>query len=141
MLPADESRIKGGEIDIMERLNYDKYVYQTVHSYYTDVLGIKDKPVANSVVVTIDADNYNVYALEKYPDSLVFFVNDVHTKTYPRVETIEGGQFPFSDREFYLLIAMQLDGSWAGSIDPTTLPAEMYIDWVRYYEPKNEKTE
>ena len=139
MLPVDESGIKGGEIDIMERLNYDKYVYQTVHSYHTDVLGIKDKPVANSVVVTIAPNDYNVFVLEKYPDSLVFFVNDVHTKTYPRVETIEGGQFPFSDREFYLLMAMQLGGSWAGFVDPGSLPAEMYIDWVRYYEPADEK--
>ncbi|MGB4052879.1 MAG: glycoside hydrolase family 16 protein [Dysgonamonadaceae bacterium] len=141
MFPADDSGIKGGEIDIMERINYDKYIYQTVHSHYTDVLGIKDKPVANSVVVTFDVDDYNVYAFEKYPDSLVFFVNSVHTKTYPRVETIEGGQFPFNDNEFYLLMAMQLGNAWAGPVDPASLPAEMYIDWVRYYQPKNEKTE
>ncbi len=139
MFPIDDSGIKGGEIDIMERLNFDKYIYQTVHSYYTDFLGIKDKPVANSCIVTIAPEDYNVYALEKYPDSLAFFVNDVHTKTYPRVQTPEEGQFPFSDQEFYLLMAMQLGGSWAGSVDPTSLPAEMYIDWVRYYKPKSEK--
>jgi len=66
-------------------------------------------------------------------------VNETHTKTYPRIETTQEGQFPFSEQEFYLLIDMQLGGSWVGAIDPTSLPAEMYIDWVRYYEPKPEK--
>lgn len=32
---------KGGEIDIMERLNHDRIAYQTTHSYYTHVLGIR----------------------------------------------------------------------------------------------------
>lgn len=31
----------GGEVDIMERLNYDSIVYQTVHSHYTYTLGIE----------------------------------------------------------------------------------------------------
>lgn len=138
MLPEKDNWPKGGEIDIMERLNYDGYVYQTVHSYYTHHLGIKDNPVS-SVIATINPNDYNVFAIEKYPDSLVFFVNETHTKTYPRIETTQEGQFPFSEQEFYLLIDMQLGGSWVGAIDPTSLPAEMYIDWVRYYEPKPEK--
>jgi beta-glucanase (GH16 family) len=138
MLPEKDNWPKGGEIDIMERLNYDGYVYQTVHSYYTHHLGIKDNPVS-SVIATIDPNDYNVFAIEKYPDSLVFFVNETRTKTYPRIETTQEGQFPFSEQEFYLLIDMQLGGSWVGAIDPTSLPAEMYVDWVRYYEPKPEK--
>ena len=32
----------GGEVDIMERLNYDSIVYQTVHSHYTYTLGIEN---------------------------------------------------------------------------------------------------
>ena len=34
----------GGEVDIMERLNYDSIVYQTVHSHYTYTLGIENNP-------------------------------------------------------------------------------------------------
>ncbi len=30
---------RGGEVDIMERLNYDSIVYQTVHSHYTYTWG------------------------------------------------------------------------------------------------------
>ena len=77
-----------------------------------------------------------MYALEKYPDSLVFYVNDLRTKNYPRVVTEHEGQFPFADQEFYLLLDMQLGGSWVGQVNPAELPVEMHIDWVRYYEPK-----
>jgi hypothetical protein len=35
MLPQSIKWPKGGEIDILERLNHDAFVYQTVHSPYT----------------------------------------------------------------------------------------------------------
>ena len=37
---------------------------------------------------------------------------------------------------WYLLIDMQLGGSWVGRVDSQQLPVEMYIDWVRHYRPK-----
>lgn len=41
MLPEKAEWPKGGEIDIMERLNHDHIAYQTTHSYYTHILGIR----------------------------------------------------------------------------------------------------
>lgn len=133
MLPEKAQWPTGGEIDIMERLNYDDIAYQTVHSTYTHHLGIKDNPVQSSAG-KINPDDYNIYAVEKYADSLVFYINDQRTYAYPKIETKEKGQYPFTDEEFYLLIDMQLGGSWVGKVDVTTLPVEMYIDWVRFYE-------
>lgn len=133
MLPEQAEWPMGGEIDILERLNHDKLIYQTVHSNYTQNVGIKDIPAASSVV-GINPNNYNVYALEKYQDSLVFYVNDTRTKNYPRIETEHKGQFPFADQAFYLLMDMQLGGSWVGSVNAAELPVEMHIDWVRFYE-------
>ena len=140
MLPApvdgkDVAWPKGGEIDIMERLNFDDFVYQTVHSYYTYVLGEKDHPKQGSTG-KIDPDGYNVYAVELYPDSLSFYVNDVHTFTYPRIATDKEGQFPF-DAPYYLLIDMQLGGSWVGAVDVNDLPVEMLVDRVSYYRRRN----
>lgn len=134
MLAQDKTWPDGGEIDIMEHLNYDSIVYQTIHTHYSYVLGIKD-PVSGSTN-KLDRNDYNIYALEMYKDSLVFFVNDSHTFTYPRIETDKEGQFPF-DAPFYLLIDMQLGGSWVGGVNPDELPVEMAIDWVRFYQ-KNE---
>lgn len=54
---------------------------------------------------------------------------------YPRIETEQEGQFPF-DIPQYLLIDMQLGGTWVGPVDSTDLPVEMEVDWVRYYQWK-----
>lgn len=139
MLPAEVKWPYGGEIDIMEHLNQDTIVYQTLHTYYTLELGGKDKPTSSGVNSAYKKNEYNVYALEMYTDSLAFFVNDVHTFTYPRIETDKEEQFPFNDQPFYLLMTMQMGGSWVGEVDPKDLPVEMHIDWVRFYEKSNKE--
>lgn len=133
LLPFDNSQWpSGGEIDIMERLNSDTIAYQTVHSHYTYDLGIEENPPHGSTG-KINNQDYNIYSVELYPDSLVFSINGNHTFTYPRIETDKEGQFPF-DRDFYLLLDMQLEGKWVGKADPADLPVEMLIDWVRFYK-------
>lgn len=123
-----------GEIDLMERLNYDSIVYQTVHSHYTYDLGIKDYPTHGGTA-SIDPDDYNVYGVDIWPDSLVFHVNGVRTFCYPKIRTDEEGQFPF-DVPQYLLIDMQLGGQWVGPVDAGDLPVEMQVDWVKHYQWK-----
>ena len=137
--PFEEEKYRwpsGGEIDIMEHLNYDTIAYQTVHSNYTQHLGIRNNP-KNGSTAPIHSDDYNVYAVEMYSDSLVFFINGVKNFSYPRIETDKEGQFPF-DKPYYLLIDMQLGGNWVGTINSNDVPVEMIVDWVRYYK-KNEK--
>lgn len=123
-----------GEIDIMERLNNDTFAYQTIHSYYTKVLGIKDNPPYYATG-KIKSDDYNVYSVELHQDSLVFYINENRTFCYPRIETDKKGQFPF-DKPFYLLIDQQLGGDWVGPVVMEDLPVEMEIDWVRFYQKK-----
>lgn len=121
----------GGEIDIMERLNFDDFVYQTVHSRYTLEYKHDNEP-PHFATGKIRPDDYNVYAVEMYPDSLRFYVNDVHTFTYPRIATDNPSQYPF-DRPYYLLVDMQLGGSWVGPVDLDQLPVAMYVDRVSFY--------
>jgi beta-glucanase (GH16 family) len=137
MLTDEAPYPDGGEIDIMEHLNYDNIVYQTVHSHYTINLGMKTPPNGSSG--PIDLNDYNVYVVEKHADSLCFFVNDTHTFTYPRIQTDKEGQFPFADYRHYLLLDMQLGGRWVGAVASEDLPVEMHIDWVRFYESKSVK--
>lgn len=135
--PFEEAKFPwptGGEIDIMEHLNSDTIVYQTVHSTFTQTLGFRDNPPSGTTA-PIDSDDYNVYAVEMYPDSLVFFINDERIFMYPKIETDKEGQFPF-DKPYYLLIDMQLGGKWVGHVYPEDLPVEMKIDWVRYYKKR-----
>ena len=134
LLPFDTIRYPhGGEIDIMERLNGEEIAYQTVHSNYT--INLKQTEPKKGTTAPIRKDDYNVYGVALYPDSLVFSINGERTMNYPRIETNLEGQFPF-DRAFYLMLDMQLGGSWVGKVNPDDLPVEMYIDWVRFYEWK-----
>lgn len=132
LLPQGAKWPLGGEIDIMEHLNHDEIVYQTVHTTYT-LAGNKSNPVS-SVTAALKRNDYNVYACEMYPDSLRFFVNDELTLTYPRTEVNHKDQFPFNDHDFYLVLSMQLGGNWVGRVDVADLPVEMKIDWVKFYE-------
>jgi beta-glucanase (GH16 family) len=132
LMPEDSSPWPdGGEIDIMERLNYDHVAHQTVHSYYTEKLHIHTpKPSATG---EIDATGYNTYAVEKVEGMLKFYINGKQTFFYPRIKTDKKGQYPF-DRDYYLLLDMQLGGSWVGPIHDEDLPATVWIDWVRFYK-------
>lgn len=139
LLPSDPAVRwpQGGEIDVMERLNYDGFVYQTVHSNYTYVLGHRDEP-ANYSTMEIDPEGFNTYGVDVFRDSVVLYVNGVRNFSYPRVPDAADtlGQFPFF-QPMYLLIDMQLGGSWVGETDPEDLPVEMEVDWVRYYVPED----
>lgn len=135
MLPFDVALKwpSGGEIDIMERLNFDKIVHQTVHSTYTKTIS-KANPVS-SMTAPINPDDYNVYGVEVDKSKVTFYVNGKKTFSYPCVDDGNNGQYPFMNA-MYLIMDMQLGGSWVGEVDMSQLPVEMEIDWVRYYTRK-----
>ena len=126
----------GGEIDIVERLNYEPFVHHTVHSTYTQA-GKKDKSKRtppSTATAPINPDDYNIYAVELDTDEVRFYVNGKQTFSYARVPGKESeGQFPFN-RPYMLRIDMQLGGSWVGEVKPFTKPVRMYVDWVRFYQ-------
>ncbi len=136
MMPENNSAgwPAGGEIDIMEHLNADNLIYQTVHSAYTYTSGYKNNP-PSSKTTPINKDDWNVYGLEWYPDRIDFTLNGNITHTYPRVITSVSGQWPF-DKEFYFILNMAAGGSWGGPVTESHLPFEMQVDWVRVYTPK-----
>ncbi len=142
MLPDDDKKTilkpGGAEIDIIERYGFNPYANQTVHTYYTYVLGYTSP--ANTGKGAILNGDWNVYGVEIGDDALVLYVNGTPTFTYPRIETEFEGQYPFDEIEWYLILDMQLGGMdggmGAGPIIDETLPVEMDIDWVRYYVRK-----
>lgn len=126
--PAD------GEIDIMEHLNYDDFVYQTLHSNYTKA-DRKAKP-KRSFKAFVNKADFNVYGVDILQDRVDLYVNDSKTLSYPKIDSLlMKGQFPFF-HSWYLILDMQLGGSWAGAIKSDDLPVEMQIDWVKYYKLK-----
>ncbi len=120
--PAD------GEIDILERVNFDPFVYQTVHSSWTP--HHRTEP-PYSRCATVDPDTWNVYGLEWTSHALIWTINGTPTHIYPKIND-NPDQYPWTV-PFYLLIDMQLGGAWAGPPDESTLPTHMIIDWVKFY--------
>lgn len=124
----------GGEIDIMEHLNFDNFVYQTVHSRYTNLVNKEDPK--NHVKPFVDVRKFNVYSVEVYPDKLMFLVNDSLSYVYPRVDPGDPTQFPFDRHDYYLVLSSQLGGEWVGEVSLKQDPVKMEVDWVRVYQPR-----
>ncbi len=133
---ADEPKYgkypRNGEIDLMEHLNFEDKIYQTVHSYYTLELKEKKNPLYYKTT-KVNTENYNIYGMEWFPDKLVFTLNGEESFVYPRLENVDPTQWPF-DQPFYIMIDMQLGGSWVGEVEPKDLPVQMIIDWVKVYK-------
>lgn len=118
-----------GEIDIIERLNYDSFVYHTVHSGWT-AQHAGDPP--SSGKGEIKAKDWNVFGLEWTPERIVWTVNGKPTHSYANVGD-DPSRYPWTE-PFYLMIDMQLGGKWVGSVDEATLPVAMHVDWVKFYK-------
>ncbi|MDD4800214.1 MAG: family 16 glycosylhydrolase [Proteiniphilum sp.] len=129
LLPADRS--KHISIDLMEHFGLDQFIYQSVSSEYTTTGGMAENPPSSSLV-GVNPTQYRIYGVEKYPDSLVFFVDDLRTRKYPRILTDMPGQFPFDTQDFQLFLGIRLNKD----TDTANLPADLLIDWVRIYKPK-----
>jgi beta-glucanase (GH16 family) len=123
---------RNGEIDIMERLNFDDSVYQTTHSHWTIDMNQRQNPPYFSKG-SINPEDFNVYGLEWYPDKLVYMVNGIITYEYPKLDGVDSAQWPF-DQPFFVMLDQQLGGGWVGEIDPDDLPAKVIIDWIRLYQ-------
>ena len=122
-----------GEIDIIERLNGDPFVYHTAHTAWTYLKEHHWEPT-NGGKGAIRPGDWNVYELEIEDRALVWRVNGTETFRYEKNEACgDPSQWPF-DCDFYFLLDMQLGGKWVGEVDLKTLPVRMYIDWIRVYE-------
>ena len=127
-----------GEIDIVERLNSDPFVHQTIHTGWIRVL--KQKKIPTSAKAPIRQGEWNVYGIEITENDVIWTVNGKETFRYPRVQPPGSDQWPF-DRDMFFIMDMQLGGSWVGEIDPKTLPVNMYIDWIRVWGPAKKPAE
>lgn len=120
-----------GEIDIMERLNHDPFVYQTIHSHWN--LNLKLESPQRFTTAKIDPSGFNTYSVEWYPDKIKFAVNGEVSFVYSKIPGGGTFQWPF-DQPFYLIIDQQLEG-WPGKVThPEELPIDMAVDWVRLYQ-------
>lgn len=130
MMP--ETAVRGwpndGEIDIVERLNSDDFVYQTLHFGNGS-----PKDLSHGGKGRIKNGDWNVYGLEWTPESIVWTVNGTETFRHDRGPDDDALKYPWTT-PFYLMIDYQLGGNWVGGVDEATLPKAMHVDWVKFYQ-------
>ena len=71
MLGAEKPWPANGEIDLMEHLNFDNKVYQTIHSEYTIKIDKKNTP-KKGCTAPIERDDWNIYGCEWDTNTVVF---------------------------------------------------------------------
>ncbi len=133
LLPRSGGWPNGGEIDIMEHLNHQKHVWQTIHLLRNSGSGDSSNTVNPQPAIN-DVTAWHTYGVEWAPGRITFYVDGKKTGTF----TPDGFKYWPFDREveFYLLIDQQIGGNWPGQANPEQLKAKSAnfdIDYVRVY--------
>lgn len=133
LLPHSGGWPNGGEIDIMEHINHQKQVWQTIHLLRNSGSGDASTTVNPQPAIN-DVTGWHTYGVEWTPGRITFYVDDKKTGSFTRDAFTH---WPFDrDVEFYLLIDQQIGGNWPGQANPAELKAKSAnfdIDYVRVY--------
>lgn len=117
---------KSGEIDIMENFGQDDHVGSTIH--------FKDGNNTNqwnSQSYATTHNEYHIFSAVWDKDYISFF-SDWNWIGEEAPADLRGGTWPFNEN-FYLILNLALGGN-AGTINGTSFPQTMEIDYVRVYQ-------
>lgn len=124
-----------GEIDILEHIGrMQGRVHFSLHTKKYNHI----KRTQYTTINQIDdvCDKFYTYAMIWKKNSIEFLMDGESVAKFERgrdgMDASEAG-WPF-DQPFYLMINLALGGYWGGEIDEESLPAELLIDYIRYYE-------
>lgn len=122
-----------GEIDIMEHVNTEDSVHQTIHN--AAVTNTAGGSTASRPAAYNPAD-YNLYGIIWSPDKIEFYVNNTLNYTYSKAANASSRDWPFN-QPFYLILNQSGGAGWPGAIKDDDLPFSMSVDWVRVYQEGN----
>jgi beta-glucanase (GH16 family) len=79
------------------------------------------------------SDAYHVFAVDWYPDQIVFSMDGTVYEVQKKSGIPAGSQWPF-DAPFYILLNFAVGGNWPGPPSASTVfPQDFQIDYVRVY--------
>lgn len=139
MMPTSGTWPQTGEIDLMEHLNYEGIVHQTLH--YNDAAGHKttsgtvNASGGSSAYFTdlTDKAAFHTYGVEWTPEHISFLMDGRKTLTVNADPNNPNWPFNKENNPYYLLLDMQLGGSWVGDIGDIGDGVAMTVDYVRVY--------
>lgn len=124
------------EIDILEYVYPDDFVYQTAHNAYT----LADKKhwtrPRQQNLSKVNSKEFNVYSIEILHDEIIFGINDKETFRYPRCQENDSSYHYGVPSHLIMNMQMYPPTFWSHGVDPTTFPAHIEFDWVRVYKLK-----
>ncbi len=125
---------ESGEIDIMENVGREpERVHGTIHGPgYSGGNAIgRGTTLADGGAF---ADDFHVYAIDWYPDRIVWSLDGEPYSTVTPADLPRGARWVF-DHPNFLILNVAVGGNWPGyPDDTTTFPQEMVIDYVRVYQ-------
>jgi len=125
---------EAGEIDIMENVGREpERVHGTIHGPgYSggNAIGRGTSLPGGGAF----ADGFHVYAVDWYPDRIVWSLDGEPYFTVTPADLPRGTRWVF-DHPFFLILNVAVGGNWPGYPDATTtFPQEMVVDHVRVYQ-------
>ena len=130
-----------GEIDIVE-VGTDPYTsHSTIHGPVSGFMGITN---GGKQIDTPLYENYHVFRMDWFPTKFVFYLDNkpYYTITKPEVTGSSYNDRWVYDHEFFLILNLAMGGNYVGGTpDPFLKSAQMKIDYIRYFQIKqNGKT-
>jgi hypothetical protein len=129
----------GGEIDSLEimkdgRPTPGQGAQQTIHGPTTSGGSWQLNNNYANPQGTDWCNDYHVYGNVWKPGEIDFTVDGVVTRVLKPSNLQSGWSWPFDGNAERLFLDLQV-GSWAGTVNNSTLPQSMLVDWVRVSQP------
>jgi len=119
-----------GEIDIMEHIDTDSLIYETMHWSENGQAVQYGENTASS------PSQFHIYSVVWNASSINWYVDNTLYATGNIANNVNNtGAF---HSPFFIILNMAVGGDWPGSfVDTTKLPATMLVDYVRVYQASN----
>ena len=119
---------KCGEIDIIEAVNDDDVIYNTVHWFDDGTQAQADYGLTHTVQ---NRDDFHIYELLWDESSIIMYIDEVQTYIID-IANIKTSAFT---KEFFLILNVAVGGNFPGSdIDDSKFPLEMVVDYIEVYQ-------
>lgn len=119
-----------GEIDIMEHVNNEPVIHQTLHNAaHTAKSGVSTATKSS----VYNVNDYNVYSMIWTPSKIQFYLNNDLKYTFTKQQESGNKQWPY-DVPFYIILNQAGGAGWPGKLNEADLPFQMEVDYVRVYD-------